>query len=119
MKFNINGKEHELVFSFKFLNNLNEKFKTNLHGIEIGTGLQQVLIKLSARDVTVLEDIISASAKPKASTKHIQQALEDYGQEYGDYDELMDQLGKELSEAPATKTRTKEILEEAQNESKN
>lgn len=103
MKFEINGKEHDVKFNIRFVRNLNKKFTIKESGLEIGAGLQSTIPLLSLRDVTALVDVIHAGIYPTVSEKAVEDAVDAYGEEHGDFKGLFDEVGKQLLKAPATK----------------
>lgn len=109
MKFEIKGKEHDVLFNIRFVRNLNKAFALNQHGLEIGAGLQSVIPRLNLKDVTALVDVIHAGIHPTASEKAVEEAVEAYGDEHGDFEVLFEEVGKELLKAPATKAIAKQM----------
>lgn len=98
MYLNINGKDHDLVMNFGFVNKMDKEFKVEQNGMNMGmgVGVGKSLLE-ETYSLNMLVTIIRAATE-NTNHKEIEVAIEQYAEEQGDitplYTELLEQMGK-------------------------
>jgi hypothetical protein len=107
MYLNINGKDHDLILNFGFVNKMDVEFKIEQNGMNMGmgVGVGKALLEESY-SLTMLVKIIKA-ATDGTNKKEIEVAIEQYAEEQGDimplYTELLEKMGKSALLKPMIK----------------
>lgn len=116
MKLTIKDKEYELKFGFKFLNFLDEKYKTkDLANQDFGIGMEVIIPRLLIFDSKTLAEVIFAGCKACDKAPAIIDIYE-YLEEVDDIEGLHKEVLEELKKANATKLRVTRLLEEIEQE---
>lgn len=112
-KLSINGKETEVKCGIRFLKELNNRFKYNVQGMDLGFGIQSIAMSIEMQSPDVLLDLIECGTRHirngyKPTTEEIEEFLD--GME--DYSTLFEMFDNELRSSMATKKSYTEIMGE-------
>ena len=116
MKFKIDGKEYQLEFGMKFINELDKRYAVDYQGFKFGMGVNMAFMYLNQYNPTVLQNIISAAVsheKNKPSEKKIEESIVQYAIENDGLDKLFEQLLDELGKSPLLKSTIQRFAEAA------
>lgn len=113
MELKIGGKEYELRFGIKFINELDNTYKQNMDGAEFGMGIEMLNAYLEMGRPTALYNAIlagTAHLKSKPSRNKVEEYLEELAmQEDEAYEQLFDQMKEEIEQAPFLKRALKNM----------
>ncbi|GAA5417698.1 hypothetical protein Pryu01_02773 [Paraliobacillus ryukyuensis] len=116
MEFKINGKEYQLQFGMKCINELDKRYSVNYEGLQFGMGVNMAYMSINMMNPTALQNVILAAAshdKNRPSESEVEQAIIDYAQENNGLASLFDQLKEELGKSPLMKDTVKKFENEA------
>lgn len=118
MRFDIGEKSHELKFNLGFIRDMDNLYKVEQYGVEMGVGVSMGYQSLSMYSVRDLVKIIQFAAEGKPTAKAVEKAVEDFAEEHGELETLFDEVKNGLKNSPMTKTTVKSFQKnlEAQNQ---
>lgn len=116
MEIKFNGKEIELSFGFKFMNDIDKKLGMEMEQMSFGQGIQMLAPNLeSGNPVAIGHTIIAATSHHKKAPKtdaEISEVLNDIASEQG-LDEFAEEIIKELGKQPMTQNLVPEEYRQA------
>lgn len=116
MEIKHNGKEIELSFGFKFMNDIDKKLGMEMEQMSIGQGIQMLAPNLQdGNPVAVGHTILAATSHNKKAPKsdeEISAVLDEIAEEQG-LDEFAEDVLKELGKRPMTRNLVPEDYRQA------
>lgn len=116
MKFKIDGKEYQLEFGMKFINELDKRYAVDYQGFKFGMGVNMAFMYLNQYNPTVIQNIIAAAIaheKNRPTESEIEEAIVQYAIENDGLDKLFEQLLDELGKSPLLKSTIQRFAEAA------
>ncbi|KKI55471.1 tail assembly chaperone [Staphylococcus arlettae] len=115
MEIKHNGKDIELSFGFKFMNDVDKKLGMEMEQMSIGQGIQMLVPNLQdGNPVAIGHTIIAATSHHKKAPKsdeEISAVLDEIADEQG-FDEFAEQVITELGKRPMTRNLVPEEYRE-------
>lgn len=106
MEIKNNGKEIELSFGFKFMNDIDKKLGMEMEQMSIGQGIQMLVPNLEdGNPVAIGHTIVAATSHHKKAPKsdeEISAVLDEIAETQG-FDEFAEDVIKELGKRPMTR----------------
>lgn len=112
-KLSINGKETEVKCGIRFLKELNNRFKYNVQGMDLGFGIQSIAMSIEMQSPDVLLDLIECGTRHiRNGYKPTTEEIEEFLDGMDDYSALFEMFDNELRSSMATKKSYTEIMGE-------
>lgn len=112
-KLSINGKETEVKCGIRFLKELNNRFKYNVQGMDLGFGIQSIAMSIEMQSPDVLLDLIECGTRHiRNGYKPTTEEIEEFLDGMDDYSTLFEMFDNELRSSMATKKSYTEIMGE-------
>lgn len=119
MELTINDTVYNFKFGIGFVRYLDGKSSINQNGMTFGIGLESLLSNLFNKNVVTLVDCLDTAnrtEKPRVKTSDLEKYVES---DDCDIEQLFDEVIDELKKSNATKLKTLQIIEEAQQANQN
>jgi len=107
MELTINDKLYTFTFGYRFIKELNKKYKVVEQGMQLKAGLDNALINFFGGDIETLVEMLllaNGTETPRVSEKAIVELIETDGS-----DPLFDSVLDELKKSAFTKKKTEEF----------
>lgn len=112
-KLSISGKETEVKCGIRFLKELNNRFKYNVQGMDLGFGIQSIAMSIEMQSPDVLLDLIECGTRHiRNGYKPTTEEIEEFLDGMDDYSTLFEMFDNELRSSMATKKSYTEIMGE-------
>lgn len=108
----INGKKYDLHFGIDFIREMDKRYRlVNENGVSFGLGLTNAVVYIQDKNPVILADIILSATHTLKSIPSVAD-IEKWLEEQEDLEKLFDDFLSALKNAPLTKSKVKEMLEE-------
>ena len=99
MELEIGGKTRELKFNMRFVRKLDEFYKVEQQGLEMGMGVNVAFNALNMRSLSDLAKIIRSAVDGASNVLDVDKAIEDYAEEHGTLEPLFKELSEEMGKS--------------------
>ena len=103
MELEIGGKMKELKFNMRFVRKLDEFYKIEQDGFEMGFGVNMAINALNMRSLSDLAKVIRSSVEGASNVLDVDKAIEQYAEENGTLEPLFAGISEEMGKSALLK----------------